>query len=406
MDRDDQHAASWGLRRWDAALAGDLTARGYAPASVRTVTASMAQLDRWLREHHLVAQNATSAVLAEFVTAYPSARRAGLAAVLDFLRARGVIPGPDRPALSPGQRLLAGFGAYLEAERGLASGSVVTYVSQAAKFVAELGEPVDEALLRLDGAAVIAFVSRQAQGPDQVATVKIRVTATRALLRYLYATGRIGSPLANAVPAVARRSAGVPRGLTEADVTAILATADPATRAGLRDRAVLLLMARLGLRGAEIAALRLEDIHWRAGELTVRGKGSRIERMPLPADVAQALAAYLTDPLCGRPAGRERVVFLTARAPFVPLSMGAMRSITPRACRAAGMTVYGGHRLRHTVASRVLQAGAPLPEVAHLLRHRNLAATSIYAKVDHEALRQVAAPWPLAVTTDAAEEDR
>jgi site-specific recombinase XerD len=194
---------------------------------------------------------------------------------------------------------------------------------------------------------------------------------------------------------VACRGSSLPRGLADADVAAVLAASDVRTCVGLRDQAILLLMARLGLRGGEIAAVRLEDIHWRAGEMEVRGKGSRIERMPLPADAGQALAAYLTGPASDRPRGCERVVFLTVRAPFLPLSLGAIRSVMPRACRAAGLPAVGGHRLRHSLATRVLRAGAPLPEVAQLLRQRNLAATSIYAKVDYEALREVAAPWPL-----------
>lgn len=267
-----------------------------------------------------------------------------------------------------------------------------TYLSHARKFMADRGESIETALSRLDATTVTAFITRQAQQAARVSTMKVLVTATRSLLRYLHVTGMITEPLANAVPAVAGRRTSLPRGLENAEVTAILAAADTATVVGMRDRAVLVLMARRGLRGAETAALQLSDIDWRAGELIVRGKGSRIERMPLPADVGEALVTYLTH---GRPACASRALFLTARAPYRPLSCGAVRSITPRACRTAGLPVRGGHRLRHSLASKVLQAGAPLSEVGQLLRHRSLLATSVYAKVDHDALRELAQPWPL-----------
>jgi site-specific recombinase XerD len=393
MDSQDRVSkpAAGPLAPFKVALRAEMASQGYARSWAGQIAATMTRLDAWMQGRGLGAAELTPGMLAAFTAPGSPAAREGLSTLVRFLRDQGAIPpAGERPA-SPAQALLAGFGDYLLAEQGLAAGSVNTYLSQARKFVVMLGEPVDAALSRLDAGTVTAFISRQAQGPDSVPTVKILVTATRSLLRYLHVTGQITGPLANAVPAVRSRRGNLPRGLGNAEVAAILAAPDTATVLGMRDRAVLVLMARLGLRGAETAAIRLDDIDWRAGELTVRGKGSRIERMPLPAEVGEALAAYLTR---GRPACASRALFVTARAPYRQLSCGAVRSITPRACRAAGLPARGGHRLRHSLASQVLQAGAPLSEVAQLLRHRSLLATSGYARVDHEALRELAQPWP------------
>lgn len=154
---------------------------------------------------------------------------------------------------------------------------------------------------------------------------------------------------------------------------------------------MLTVLARLGLRGAEVAALRLTDIDWHAGEIAVRGKGSRIERLPLPAEVGEALASYLTGarPRCSAPA-----VFVTARAPYQALTGTCIRAIMGRACERAGLPRLGAHRLRHSLATAILRAGAPLPEVGQVLRHRSQLSTAVYAKVDHAALRTLAQPWP------------
>jgi integrase len=153
-----------------------------------------------------------------------------------------------------------------------------------------------------------------------------------------------------------------------------------------------MLLARLGLRAGEVAALGLDDISWRAGEIVIRGKGRRDEQMPLPADVGEALAGYLR---YGRPAGAgSRAVFVRECAPAGPLSAGAVKAIVRRACRRAGLAEAGAHRLRHTAAVQMLRAGSPLAEIGQVLRHRSAATTAIYAKVDHAALAALALPWP------------
>jgi site-specific recombinase XerD len=195
------------------------------------------------------------------------------------------------------------------------------------------------------------------------------------------------------VPAVAVwRLSGLPRVLEAADVRALFAACHCRTAVGLRDYAVLALLARLGLRAGEVAALRLDDLDWRAGEISVRGKGDRRERLPLPSDVGEAIAVYLRR---GRPARVEgRCVFVRAIAPHRGLTSTAVSQIVASAAGRAGLPPVYAHRLRHTVASELLRAGAGLPEIGQLLRHRRAATTAIYAKVDREALRTVAQPWP------------
>jgi integrase len=151
------------------------------------------------------------------------------------------------------------------------------------------------------------------------------------------------------------------------------------------------LLLRLGLRRGEIARLRLDDIDWRAGELAIHGKGGREDRLPLPTDVGQAITAYLRR---GRPASDRREVFLQARAPYAPIASGTVASTVRRACRRAGIPEVGSHRLRHTTACEMVQAGVPINQVGLVLRHRNLQSTAIYARVDVEQLRRLAAPWP------------
>jgi len=187
------------------------------------------------------------------------------------------------------------------------------------------------------------------------------------------------------------RPSVLPRGITNSDAAALLASCDRRRAMGRRDFAVILMLLRLGLRAGEVAALAFDDIDWRAAELTVRGKGRRTERLPLPADVGEAIVAYLRR---GRPGSASREVFLRAVAPMTALGRCGVSSIVRRACRSAGVAEVGAHRLRHTVACQMLEAGAGLPEIGQLLRHRDLSTTAVYARVDVEGLRALARPWP------------
>ena len=288
--------------------------------------------------------------------------------------------------------LLDEFADWLRVERGLAAESVRCYRGQAAKLLGGLADPLDAAIAGLDAAAVTGFVVSQTRSTRSVWSAKAQVTALRALLRFLHLRGMTQGSLVEAVPAVAGwRLAGLPRGLRPDQVAALLAAPDTTTTVGLRDCAVLTVLAGLGLRGAEVAALRLDDLDWRHGEVLVRGKGARVERLPLITSVGTALAGYLTG---ARPRCEAATVFLTVRAPIRSLTGGSVRAIMARACRRAGLPRIGPHRLRHTLATDLLHAGAPLAEVGQVLRHRSELSTAVYAKVDLDALRTLARPWP------------
>jgi site-specific recombinase XerD len=288
-----------------------------------------------------------------------------------------------------GTALLAEFRRWLDRERGLSAVSVRCYCKQAKAFLTAIGGPA--AVGGLDAGQVIAFMVDHCRDRN-TSSAKAMVTSLRAFLRFAHATGRTAVPLAGAVPAVASwRLATLPRGMAAAEVERLLAGCDRATLVGGRDYAVLSLLARLGLRGAEVAGLQLGDIDWRAGEVAVTGKGSRVERLPLPAPAGEALAQWLTD---GRPRCASRAVFVTVRRPYRQLTPEAVRQVMGRACDRAGLARRGAHRLRHALATEMLRAGASLSEVGQVLRHRSQLSTSVYAKVDQNALRPLARPWP------------
>jgi integrase len=284
------------------------------------------------------------------------------------------------------------YSSYLLQRRCLAPGTVHNYVGAARVFLGWC-EVTSGGLdfARLDSAAVSAFVLEQAQR-SCVGSAKCLVTRLRSLLRFLYLEGEIEVALADAVPSVAGwRLQGLVKALDRGSVARLLRCCDRRTRAGRRDHAIITLLSRLGLRAGEVAALRLGDVEWRSGELLVRGKGSRQERLPLPADVGEALAAWLER---GRPRRDSVFVFMRLRAPYAALSAGAVSQIVGRACRRAGVPPVGAHRLRHTAATEMLRAGGSLTEVGQVLRHRGPDVTSIYAKVDRLALAEVVRPWP------------
>ncbi len=244
----------------------------------------------------------------------------------------------------------------------------------------------------LSAAEVTGFVVAEC-GQCGTALAKKTVTALRSLLRFLHVAGLTAVPLAVAVPQVAgRRSGSLPEGFEPGQVARLLASCDRRRVMGWRDYAILVLLARLGLRAGEVAALTLDDIDWRRGEVMIRGKGDRHERLPLPVDVGEALAAYLRR---GRRAPQGcRAVFLRVCAPSGPLGAGGVGLMVARACRRAGVPSSGSHRLRHTAATQMLRHGAPLAEVAQVLRHRSPVVTATYAKVDRGALAELARPWP------------
>jgi integrase len=276
-------------------------------------------------------------------------------------------------------------------ERGLAVGTIAGYLHVARLFCA--ARAVDGALHldRLSAAEVTEFVLAECASRS-VGSAKYVVCGLRSLLRYLHVAGHTDAQLDAAVPTAAGwRLASVPVSVGRCEVARLLASCDRRSTFGRRDYAVLVLLARLGLRAGEVAALELADIDWRAGEIVVRGKGRREERLPLPADVGEALAGWLRR---GRPRCDAATVFTRVRAPHRRLTSGGVSNIVRAACGRAGLVVVNAHRLRHTAATEMLRAGASLPEVGQVLRHASVLTTAIYAKVDHDRLRTLALAWP------------
>ena len=283
------------------------------------------------------------------------------------------------------------YRVFLVDERGLAAESVRCYLLDARVFLTQLPDPLGLALAGLSAGQVTGFVLGYCRGRNTW-SAKAMVTGLRSLLRFLHVAGLVPVPLVGAVPSVASwRGASLPRALAAGQVQAMLASCDLATVVGRRDHAVLVMLARLGLRTVEVARLGLDDVDWRSGHLLVRGKGDRVERLPLPVQVGQVLVDYLRD---GRPSGDCRALFVRVRAPRVALTAMAVRQIVARACARAGLPRLGAHRLRHTLATDMLRAGTPLAQVGQVLRHRSQLSTSLYAKVDFGALGEVARPWP------------
>lgn len=381
-----------GFRSW-------LAERGYRPSSVEAQAFLMGHLSRWMTEQALE----VSALTSEVVERYQRVRRQshsslsgarGLQQLLVYLRGVDVVPEPAAPA-SPTEAVITAYREYLVRERGLVEGSVVLRARVARLFLGELSDPIEAALAQLGPGDVTRFVVVQCgDGRRGTAWASTLVSGLRSLLVFLHVTGRVPVPLAAAVPSVASwRLSLLPRGLDRDHVERILNSCDRHAAVGRRDFAILMLLSRLGLRACEIAALTLDDVDWRAGDLTIHGKGAQIDRLPLPRDVGQAMVASLRD-RCRD--GGCRAVFVRTFAPDGALSAKAIGSVLRDACDRAGMPRVGTHRLRHTVATELLAAGAPLTEIAPVLRHTNLSSTAIYAKVDRAALRALARPWPLA----------
>jgi integrase/recombinase XerD len=387
------------LAPYAAGWRAQLAARGYARGAVASQMRLMEHLSRYLEERGLAVTDLTGQVAGGFL----AERRAGahpgpaspraLGPLLGYLRGIGAAPGPSGQAAgSPREVLLEAYRAYLAGERGLAPQSVRSYLGTARAFLSGLAADVPGAGWQdLSAGQVASFVIRATRGRS-AASAKVTVTGLRSLLRYLHVTGLVPAPLAQAVPSAAGwKLSSLPRALDPATVTSLLAACDRRTVTGRRDYAVLMLLARLGLRGCEVAALELDDIDWRAGEVVIRGKGNRLERMPLSADVGEALAAYVTG---GRPRCGCRRLFIRAAAPREGLSPSLARNVVGGAAARAGLGRIGAHRLRHTLASEMLRRGAPLAEIGQVLRHRDPLTTAIYAKADQGALRALARPWP------------
>ena len=384
-------------------FAAELSRLGYTRLSAQAPLLLMAQLSRWLVEQPYDVPLPPQ-VICDFVAShgptlasgdpvYSVTRSSGpVALMVEHLRSAGVVGPCVQVESTLVETLLASYSDYMVTERGLADSTVSRNVDAVRGFVAARMIDGRLDLAGLTAADVSAFMLEVAR-ERPAATAQRTATALRSVLRFLHTTGILNASLVGAVPSVACwQQTSLPRGLEPDEVAGLLASCDRRTRAGRRDFAVLLLLARLGLRSGEVARLTLDDVDWRVGEIVVDGKGARRDRLPLPDDVGRAVVAYLQR---GRPATAQgREVFVRLRAPHRRLTSSAVSHVVTAAGQRAGLRQVSAHRLRHTAASQLLAAGAPLTEIGQLLRHRKAATTAIYAKVDREALRGLARPWP------------
>lgn len=263
------------------------------------------------------------------------------------------------------------------------------YVDRARRFLD--GYADDRDLGDLNAGDVTRAVQREVARVS-IGSAQYFVAGLRSFLRFCFVEGLVGTDLAAAALAVTgRRRSPLPKGISGVDTAALLDSCDRRRSDGRRDLAVLLLLLRLGLRAGEVAGLTLDDIDWRAGEIVVRGKGRREDRLPLPVDVGESIACYLQR---GRPKTSRQELFLRSLAPIGPLCRGGVSSIVRHACLRAGVAPVGAHRFRHTLACALVAADAGLGEIGELLRHRSVTSTAIYARVDIETLRTLAQPWP------------
>lgn len=377
-----------------------LAGEGYAAGSVRNHVVRMAQLSRWLDAERLDADALSGEVVERFLASRPAAgyrswlSLRAFSPLLGHLRELGVAPRDPAPvAATPLEVLMERYADFLLKERGLQPNSAVDYVRDAQAFLA--GRPSPDGGLDLgdlSAGEVIDYVRRQCAG-GTVGHARRESVRLRALLRFLFVDAVIDAPLAELVPSVAnRRDDWSPKAIRPAEVVRLLRSCDRRTAVGQRDFAVLTVLSRLGLRAGEVAGMRLEDIDWRAGLVVIRGKGERVESLPLPIDVGEAVVGWLRR---GRPRGDCRYVFTRMRAPMGGLSTAGISQIVARACDRAGLPRVRAHRLRHFAATEMLHAGASLAEIGQVLRHTRVSTTSGYANADQRGLSAVVRPWPV-----------
>ena len=363
-----------------------LVERGYTPSTIRNMLKDLGQVGLWLSSQGLTAADLDE----ERVAAIPGTR--AMAPLLDYLRATGTAA-EAQPLVTPLTALVAQYRCWLVTERGLAPSTVLRYENTARRFLREQAfNGAAFAPASLSGADINVFLLRECARVSS-GSAKGRVAELRSVLRFLYLEGITPLRLGSAVPPVGgwRLSTLPPAPVSTADIQRLLDTCDRSTGIGLRDFAMMTLVARLGLRSIEVARMELADVDWRAGELVVRGKGRRQDRLPLPVEVGEALVAYLS---AGRNPQGARNLFLTGRAPRGPIRADLVGDVVERACRRAGLPKVGPHRLRHALAGELLRRGAGLVAISQVLRHQDPATTALYAKVDLDSLRRVAQPWP------------
>lgn len=378
-----------------------LSDQGYAKLTITYGLRLIGALSCWMQLQGLSVRGLDEKVTADFLRDRQSARRIQLADIpklnllLKHLRLLHVIPVPaaevDKSELGS---IVRSFADYLSQERRLSEASLQNYVPVVRQFLEERFGTRPVMLNEIKQIDISRFVLRYTNRFNR-ARAKMMVSALRSFLRFLHLRGYISIDLASVVPTVANwQYATLPNWIPPEDVEHLLNSCDQSTDTGQRDYTILLLLARLGLRSGEVVNMTLEDIDWEAGEIRVGGKGRRHDRLPLPKDVGEALTRYLCQ---GRPRCSTRRVFVRMRAPLRGLmGRGAIYSMVQRAFERAKLhpSHKGPHTLRHSLATNMLRKGVSLGEIGEILRHRDLATTQIYAKVDLEALGKIAQPWP------------
>jgi len=393
------------LERCADSFAITLLQRGYCAGTVRLKRAMIFRFALWIRKRRVIVREIDEADVCAFLAhlhrrAVPiSNRRCTLMAFLEHLRREGATVRPERvhEEADEGQLLLRRYEVYLREEQGLTAETADNYLRFVRPLVRERfpGAGTGTVLSGVDAQHIHDFLRRSTHGLRPT-TAQLKATGLRSFLRFLFLRGETTADLAVAVPSVRRwRKSTVHPYLRPEEVERLLRACDTATDSGRRDHAVLLLLARLGMRAREVAAMQLEDLRWKAGEILVRGKGRVWQRLPLLPEIGAAIALYLGD---GRPNSPCRNVFLRNDAPRVALGADAIGLIVRRALRRAGLhpPQRGSHLLRFSLATHMIRRGATMTEIGEVLRHRLPETTEIYAKVDFEALRAVALPWPAA----------
>jgi len=379
-----------------------ITAQGYALSSIRPQVRLVAGFSQWLKREGVE--------LHSIITAHPQqylqyraqqvkpcrSDIATLRHLVDFLCSNSVIPTEEvfvsQP--TPAECCAQEYEQYLSELRNLAKATILNYVPFIRCFLKHYFGDGPTEFSHLCARDVVRFVQYQAAHLHRN-RAKLMTSALRYFLTYLRYHGVVVFDLAAAVPVVANWSMpSIPRAIAPEQVEQLLASIDRQTAIGRRDYAVLLLLARLGLRAGEVVCLKLDDIDWHTGTLSVSSKGGRCNEFPLSEEVGKAIATYLRD---GRPFCTSRRVFLRAKAPIHGfLGSSSVSSIVRHTLKRAKINAptYGAHQFRHGLATEMLRQGASLGEIGDVLGHRHPQTTKIYAKVDLDALRTLALPWP------------
>lgn len=385
-------------------FAAELISAGYAKLPVRDYVRSAAHLGRWMDLRNLGIEELCEKIIAEFAEhecECPFTLRRGrrpaqryikrVRRFVMYLARQEVVPPLAQPKPRVAPALLEGFSTWMTQHRGLKPRTVERYVRLIEEMLPALGHNTTAYNASHVRRVLLRKVSQLSLG-----YAKTYITALRAFLRFLAAQGRCQSYLDRAVPTLPEwKLSALPRYLEGDDIDRMLASCDLSKPLGVRDRAILLLMVRLGLRAGDITAMRLHDLDWEAGTVRVLGKGRKEVSLPLAQDVGEALIEYLVKV---RHSADTDYVFLSMNAPVRPISNSStVSSIVQAALRRARIVnapSKGAHLLRHSAATAMLRSGASLDVIATVLRHQSTDTTAYYAKVDIKMLSEIAQPWP------------